>query len=288
MTLEEAYQRCQKLAYEHYENFPVARLVPKELRPHVAAVYAFARTADDIADEGHGPGGPEPQQRLADLDAFDAQLLAAVAGKPLFEQWAWIFQPVAHTISQYQIPVQLFQDLLSAFRQDVTTFRYATFADVLDYCRRSANPVGRLVLILHGLRDDTRFAQSDAICTALQLANFWQDTGVDWKKGRIYVPEEDRLKFGVTEAEFGGARATGAFKDCLRFQCDRAHALFEQGRPLPRSLPFPLSLEIAITIEGGEAVLRKIRSQGYDTLARRPSLGAADKILLLCRGLFRR
>ena len=198
ITLDEAYARCSELAQSHYENFPVARMVPKHMRRHVAAVYAFARTADDIADEEHESIAEDDPIRVEHLREFESQLDVEDAAK-LDPKWSWIFLALANTIREYEIPKQLFRDLISAFAQDVVQKRYATFSDVLDYCRRSANPVGRLVLILHGYKDDELYVLSDHICTALQLANFWQDMSVDRGKNRIYVPQEDWG--GLTEAE---------------------------------------------------------------------------------------
>lgn len=285
LSLTDAYARCEALSRSHYENFPVARLVPKAIRPHVSAVYAFARTADDIADEAPENPALTNEVRLSGLARMNAQLDAVESGAPLDEDTQWIFLPVADTLKKFDIPVQLFRDLLSAFAQDVTVKRYETFADVLDYCRRSANPVGRLVLLLHGFRDDERFAMSDAICTALQLANFWQDVAVDWKKDRIYIPAEDRRREGVAESDFAAARANNALRRCLQFQVERAQAIFDKGRPLPGTLPFPLSIEIRATWYGGTAILQKIAAQNYDTLAGRPAIGTWDKIRLLFKAL---
>lgn len=295
--MDAAYARCLALTREHYENFPVARLVPKRLRAHVAAIYAFARYADDIADEGWGENGaPTPQERVAALDAFEGQLWHCVKGEALDPQTEWIFKPLGHTLKQFDIPPQLCADLLSAFKQDCVTLRYQTFADVLDYCRRSANPVGRIVLLLHGFNDATRFAQSDAICTALQLANFWQDVGVDMQKdGRIYIPQEDWQTFGVTEADFfvaptaGNGTTAGTpqnLRKCIRFQVKRTAELFATGKPLPNSLPFPLSLEIRLTWLGGSRILQKTLALDCDTLIRRPKITKADKLRLLARSLF--
>lgn len=289
MQTAEAYDRCLALTRAHYENFPVARLVPRRLQPAVAAVYAFARTADDIADEGYDrPGGPilSTADRLTRLRDFEQALLAGDNLKSVPAEWDWIFTAVADTRAKYHVPVSLFQDLLSAFSQDVTTLRYATFTDLLDYCRRSANPVGRLVLLLHGFNDEKRFAESDAICTALQLANFWQDVSVDWKKGRVYVPQEDWMKYGVVEADFAASTASAKLRECLRFEVERTRGLFDQGRPLPASLPFPLSLEIRITWLGGSAILDRVAAQDYDSLRSRPALGKVDKVRLLFRALF--
>ncbi len=290
MQLDEAYARCLQLTRDHYENFPVARLVPRRLQPAVAAVYAFARTADDMADEDYeGPNRRQPQERLDQLRAFENALLASDRSQPVPVEWDWIFTALADTRYEHQLPLSLFTDLVSAFSQDVTVKRYATFASVLDYCRRSANPVGRLVLLLHGFRDEERFAQSDAICTALQLANFWQDVAVDWRKDqRVYVPQEDWSRFGVTEADFAAPAASAGFKACLRFQVERTRGLFAQGRPLPRSLPFPLSLEIRVTWLGGSAILDKVIAQDCDTLRARPKVGKGDKVRILLKALISR
>jgi len=289
MQTAEAYARCLALTRAHYENFPVARLVPRRLQPAVAAVYAFARTADDIADEGYDqPGGPilSIEERLVRLRDFNQALLASERHEAVPSEWDWIFIAVADTRQKYHLPLSLFQDLLSAFTQDVTKKRYDTFADLLDYCRRSANPVGRLVLLLHGFSDEKRFAESDAICTALQLANFWQDVAVDWKKGRIYVPQEDWASRDVTESDFANATASPPLRECLRFQVRRTRELFNQGRPLPASLPFPLSLEIRLTWLGGSAILDRIEAQNFDTLSARPAIGTVDKVRLLLRAFF--
>jgi phytoene synthase len=289
MQLAEAYARCLALTRAHYENFPVARLVPRRLQPAVAAIYAFARTADDFADEDYDtPAAPTVAERLDRLRAFDAALLASDRGEPVPTAWEWIFTALADARRQHDLPLSLFRDLLSAFTQDVTVRRYAVLADVLDYCRRSANPVGRLVLLLHGFRDDTRFAASDAICTALQLANFWQDIGVDWRKGRVYVPEEDWAAHGVTAADFAAPTASPGLRACVRFQIERTRQLFALGRALPRSLPFPLSLEIRLTWFGGNAILDQILAQDCDTLRARPALRTGDKARLLLRALFTR
>ena len=211
MTLDESYDKCLALTRSHYENFPVARLIPKRLRRHVAAVYAFARTADDIADEGYGLTENTTVSRLAALKRFDTQVLAAVKNRPLDPDTAWIFLALGDTLRKFEIPAQLCLDLTSAFAQDVVKRRYDTFAEVLDYCRRSANPVGRLVLLLHGLKDEVMFAESDAICTGLQLANFWQDVSVDRKKdGRTYLPLEDLQRYGVALADLDKPAATTA------------------------------------------------------------------------------
>jgi phytoene synthase len=191
------------------------------------------------------------------------------------------------TIKQFDLPPQLFYDLLSAFEQDIMKRRYANFAEVLDYCVRSANPVGRLVLLLHGYRDGQRFAWSDAICTALQLANFWQDVAVDLVKDRIYLPEDDRQRFNVSEEQLFALTVTPAYRELLKFQVDRAQKIFDEGKPLPKSLRGLLSLEISLTWHGGTTILQKIRCQNYDTLTKRPKLTKWDLPALLLKGLFR-
>lgn len=286
MTLDESYDKCVALARSHYENFPVARLIPKRLRRHVAAVYAFARTADDIADEGYGLAENTVGSRAAALRRMDEQVLAAHAGRPLDPATEWIFLALGDTLRRFDIPPQLCLDLTDAFAQDITKRRYETFAEVLDYCRRSANPVGRLVLLLHGFKDDERFRLSDAICTGLQLANFWQDVSVDWKKDRrVYLPLEDFKKFGCEADDLGRAEATPAVLECIRFNVERAQGIFDSGKALPGLLPFPLSLEIRVTWLGGTAILEKIRRQGFDTVRARPKIGKADKVKLLLTAL---
>lgn len=280
--LDAAYSKCSDLAYSHYENFPVAKMVPKKLRKHVAAVYAFARTADDIADEQHETLAADDPIRVERLREFESQLdISGESG--LDPRWDWIFLALSNTIKEFGIPKQLFRDLISAFAQDVVKKRYATFEEVLDYCRRSANPVGRLVLILHNIKDQKLFGYSDDICTALQLANFWQDMSVDRLKNRIYIPKEDWGNIG--ETEIFAESASDAVKELVKMQVDRTDKLFDSGERLVKHLPFPLSLEIKITISGGRSILRKIRKLDYDTLSERPSLNSFDKIKLLISAL---
>lgn len=284
MELDAAYKKCQNLADSHYENFPVAKLVPRKLRKHVAAVYAFARTADDIADEEHETLAADSPLRIERLAEFSAQLDCSLAGKPLNPKWGWIFTAVADTIKKFDIPKSLFTDLVSAFAQDVTKKRYADYAELYDYCRRSANPVGRLVLILHGFRDEERFAMSDAICTALQLANFWQDMSVDREKNRIYIPEEE---WGaLTESDFFAPSASEAVRSCLCAQVIRTENLFVRGQDLPKLLPFPLNIEIKLTLAGGRMILKMIERQKFDTLKKRPKLRKRDKFRILFSSIF--
>ncbi len=280
-TIQQAYEKCVALANSHYENFPVAKMVPQHLRKHVAAVYAFARTADDIADEQHESIAEDDPIRIKNLEKFEAQL--DLPNEQRLEQWRWIFEACDETIKEFDIPKQLFRDLVSAFKQDVVKKRYADFNELLDYCRRSANPVGRLVLLLHGFKDATRFEQSDKICTALQLANFWQDMSVDKLKNRIYIPQSDWN--GLSESDFFAQSASQEVKDVLKFQVLRTAKLFDEGAPLPKSLPFPLSLEIRATLAGGRTILKKIEAQDFDTLKARPKITKLDKIKILLKSI---
>lgn len=284
-----AYEACTKLAREHYENFPVGRLVPRKMQPHVHAVYAFARYADDLADEGYAGSAKaqgardvmSPEERLAALDDWERQLCAP-PGTPGLH---FIFIALHETIRELDLPLSLFTDLLSAFKQDVVKSRYANFHEVLDYCRRSANPVGRLVLLLHGKREEELHLLADHICTGLQLANFWQDVGVDLEKDRMYLPEDDRAQFGVTEESLFAHQADENYRKLLAFQVARAHEIFDQGAPLTNRLRGLLRLEIRLTWLGGTTILRKIEALNYDTLNHRPTVGKGDMARLLVKAL---
>lgn len=264
---------------DHYENFPVAsRLVPARLRPAVVAIYRFARSADDLADEGDAA----PGARLAALHVFTRALEAIERGEtpPLAP-----FPALADAIRTHRLPMQPFHDLLSAFSQDVTTSRYATFADVADYCMRSANPVGRLMLALYGLGTPANHRASDSICTGLQLANFWQDVAIDWQKGRVYLPVEDLQRFGVGEAQIAAGRADPGWRALMGFETARARAWLDEGRPLLRELPWRLRLEIGAVIAGGRRILSRIDAVGGDVFRRRPVLGPVDWIAVALRTL---
>lgn len=268
--LRAAYARCESLAREHYENFPVASvLLPKRMRPPIAAIYAFARTADDIADEP----GREPDERLRLLDDYRARLHASVQRAPARDP---VFTALRDTIARNDLPVQLFDDLLSAFRQDVLVHRYERWDDVSDYCRRSANPVGRLVLRVAGVRDEAADLASDAVCTALQLANFWQDLGRDWRNGRLYVPAEEARRHGAVERDLDRPVMTKEWTVVMRACVKRTRSLFEEGRPVAEAVRGRLRLELRATWLGGVRILEKIDALGYDTLHHRPKLGAAD------------
>ena len=281
-TPDAAYARCTRQAREHYENFPVGSwLVPRRWRRHIHAVYAFARTADDLADETVDTlSVPE---RLALLARWRNDLHAALRGGTEHP----VFGAVARTIRECGLPVMLFDDLVGAFEQDVLKTRYATFAEVADYCRRSANPVGRLVLLIAGERDEKWHRVSDAICTGLQLANFWQDVSVDARKDRIYFPRESLDRFGVTEGEV----LSGAWSDRARalvaFEVERARALFHEGAALTRHLRGRLAWEIELTRRGGLAILDKVAALDFNSFQTRPVLAKRDFARLLW-GMVRR
>lgn len=288
-AIADAYEACTKLARAHYENFPVGRLVPKEMQPHVHAVYAFARYADDLADEGYAGSAKAqgardvmtPAERLAALDEWERQLCSP-PGTPGLH---FIFVALHETIRELDLPRGLFTDLLSAFKQDVVKRRYANFTEVLDYCRRSANPVGRLVLLLHGKREEELHLLADHICTGLQLANFWQDVGVDLEKDRMYLPEDDRKKYGVTEDALFARRADDNYRKLLAFEVARTQEIFDQGASLTKKLRGLLRLEIRLTWLGGTKILRKIEALHYDTLNHRPTVGKADMAVLFLKAL---
>jgi squalene synthase HpnC len=338
VPLADAYAACARLAAAHYENFPVAsRLVPSRMRPHIAAVYAFARTADDFADEE----GYTLAERHALLEDWHRRLLRAagseIAGtevpaphqpaspqrqptharhepaSPRRQPWATvepglqpaasefpdvrerpanveprpqsrrtavdpdlIFLALAHTMKSCSLEVGLFEDLLSAFRQDTVVKRYATWDDVLDYCRRSANPVGRLVLRIAGYRDVALDRSSDALCTALQLTNFWQDLAIDWRRGRLYIPLAERDAAGARDADLDAARMTPAWQAALGQATARTRELFERGRPVCDGVHGRLMYELRLTWLGATRILDQLEASRFDVFNRRPSLRAAD------------
>jgi squalene synthase HpnC len=281
--LARAYGACEALARSHYENFPVAsRLLPAAMRPHVAAVYAFARVADDIADEGAAP----PADRQARLSAWRKRLHQAVAEEveaPSEHRDELIAVALGHSIRSLALPVSLFDDLLSAFGQDTVTTRYTSWADVLDYCRRSANPVGRLVLRIAGYRNEGLDRSSDALCTALQLTNFWQDFGRDWRAGRLYVPREVQDACGADESLLAAGRMTGnwarALECCTAFTGQR----FAEGRAVCDGVGGRLRAELRFTWLGGMRILERVERDRFLALERRPTLGLADAPLLVWR-----
>ena len=261
----------------HYENFPVASLLlPARVRRPVAVIYAFARSADDFADEGDDP----PATRLERLEAYRTELKRIAAGEsPRMS----LFDDVAGVVREHRLPLQAFHDLLDAFSQDVVKCRYASFGEVLDYCRRSANPVGRLLLHLFKRTHETELAHSDAICTALQLINFWQDVALDWRKGRVYLPQDEMQSFGVREAHLAEQRCDAAWQALMKFQCDRAGEVMRRGAPLGRALAGRIGLEIRVTVQGGLRILEKLRQTRYDAFHERPVLRWHDWPLLVWR-----
>ena len=279
--LDAAYASCERAARSHYENFPVASLlVPTGMRRHVAALYAFARAADDFADEGARP--PEERQLL--LDGWSARLNAAAEaasagpaprpGEP--SNAVEIFLALGATIRDKRLPVTLFDDLLSAFGQDVRVTRYQRWDDVLDYSRRAANPVGRLVLRIAGYDDPRLDGWSDAICSALQLTNFWQDLKIDFDRGRIYLPGDEMHRHGADERDLVSGRITRAWREALGAAVDRTRAVFLAGRPLCGAVAGRLKYELRATWLGGMRVLSRIEHADFDVVARRPRLGAGD------------
>jgi phytoene synthase len=284
--LQQAYASCLQLAQSHYENFPVAsRLMPAQLRPHVAAIYAFARIADDYADEP----GRSVDERIRLLDEWREKLHNRAPhkgvpyeheGVPYEAGSANVFLAVHDTINRFDLPVSLLDDLLSAFKQDVTTTRYATWEDVHDYCRRSANPVGRLVLRLSGYRDAELDRASDAVCTALQLTNFWQDLAIDWSRGRLYVPEETWRPHGADPASLDGGRMTPAWMATLRDCGRQTRELFREGRAVCDGVSGRLRYELRATWLGGTRILDRLDQSSFDVFTARPKLGAADAIVI--------
>ncbi len=282
--LARAYEACEALARSHYENFPVAsRLLPPAMRPHVAAVYAFARVADDIADEGAAPAA----ERLARLRAWQDRLHGAANGSggasALGDREGLIVAALGHSIRTLDLPVSLFDDLLSAFGQDTMTPRYDSWSDVLDYCRRSANPIGRLVLRIAGYRDESLDRSSDAFCTALQLTNFWQDFGRDWRAGRLYVPREIWASCGAVEADLDGGRMTPAWMRAMARCIELTRPLFAGGRAVCDGVRGRLRLELRFTWLGGTRILERVERDEPRLLDRRPTLGAADVPALVWR-----
>jgi squalene synthase HpnC len=267
------------MAVDHYENFPVASiLLPRRLVPAVEAIYAFARSADDLADEGDAA----PAERLAALQAYEAALDGIAAGTPPADP---MFQRLAAVLAAFHLPLQPLRDLLSAFRQDVVTTRYPDFPRLVDYCRRSADPVGRLMLGLYGVDDAASLRASDAICTALQLINFWQDVAIDIAKGRIYLPLDDLARFGVTQDAIEQGRADAAWRALMRFEVDRARALMLEGAPLATRLPGRIGWELRMVVQGGLRILEAIERVDYDVFRRRPRLKRLDWLVVGWRAL---
>jgi squalene synthase HpnC len=274
-SLAAAQGYCRRLARSHYENFSLASwFLPQRLRQHFFNVYAYCRISDDLGDE---VGSQAASLQL--LDQWESQLHACYAGSPRHP----VFVALAETVRKFEIPQQTFADLLTAFRQDQRVSRYETFGDLLGYCRYSANPVGHLVLYLCGYRDAERQALSDCTCTALQLANFWQDVSIDYAKGRIYLPLEDLRCFQVSEEDIAAQRNTAQFCDLMRFEVDRARDWLERGLPLIEKVDRELAIDVELFSRGGQEILNAIEAQGCNVLGRRPAISKARKLALLAR-----
>jgi squalene synthase HpnC len=279
-TVEASYAYCESIVREHHENFPVAsRFVPEALRRHVWAVYAFARTADDIADEPAWAG-----RRAEALDEFEDLLLAAYHGQAEHP----LFIALADTVERRDIPIVPLQDLLTAFRMDLNARRYSTFEALRGYTRYSAEPVGQILLYIFDYRDPVLHNYANDIATALELTHFLQDLPVDLSRGRLYVPEEDLRHFGVSEDDLRGSRCTAAFRDMMRFEVARARALFQRGRPLTTRLGRDLGFELNLIWQGGVTILDKIDAADGDVLSRRPRLRTIDKVRMVARSAARR
>ncbi|MES3020145.1 MAG: squalene synthase HpnC [Pseudomonadota bacterium] len=264
---------------EHYENFPVASfLLPRRLVPAVEAIYAFARSADDLADEGDAP----PAERLAALVAYEDALGRIGRGEadanPMFTR-------LAAVVAQYELPLRPFYDLLSAFKQDVVTKRYHDFDALLDYCARSANPVGLLMLSLYGAADEPNVRDSNAICSSLQLINFLQDVAIDREKDRIYIPLDDLARHGVDPAQLDRAEVDVPWRALMGFEVARARAMMVGGAPLALRLPGRIGWELRLVVQGGLRILESIETVGYDVFRRRPKLGKRDWIVIIWRAL---
>lgn len=271
----EAREYCRRLARSHYENFSVASwFLPSHLRQHFFNVYAYCRISDDLADEVGDPG-----TSLQLLDEWETELEACYQGHPRHP----VFVALTETVRKFEIPKHEFADLLTAFRQDQSVTRYETFDDLLGYCRYSANPVGHLVLYLCGHCDAERQLLSDYTCTALQLANFWQDVTADFARGRIYLPLEDLRRFGVSEAAIRDAENVSAFRDMLKFEVERAREWFSQGLPLVARVDRKLAIDIELFSRGGQEILNAIEQQDYAVLGRRPTISKTRKLALVAR-----
>ena len=279
MTFESFIFHIQNMSVNHYENFPVASiLMPAYLKPAVIAIYAFARTADDIADEGDAT----PEQRFADLAHYDQELNKIRTNA---DSEMELFQSLGRIIRKHQLPIPPFHDLISAFKQDVATKRYQTYPDLLDYCRRSANPVGSIMLHLYQAATAQNLKESDAICTALQLTNFLQDVAIDWQKQRIYLPVEDLLRFGVTEIQINSGLVDINWQKLMQFQIQRTRDLMISGVPLCKRLPGRIGWELRLVVQGGLRILERLEKVNGDIFQNRPKLTLKDWILVIWSAL---
>ena len=272
------------MAVDHYENFPVASLLlPRRLRPAVRAIYRYARSADDIADEGDFSDA----ERLANLARYRSALQRIGTGQAPEAALAPVFAPLAQAVARHQLPLVPFFDLLSAFEQDVTVKRYDDYAALLDYCAHSANPVGRLMLALYGASTPDNLRDADAICTGLQLVNFWQDVQSDWRRGRVYLPLADLRQYGVAEEDLAVGRITPQWRALMAFESQRAASLLNSGAALAGRLPGRIALELRLMVEGGLRILRRIEQADYDVFLNRPELRARDWAAMFCRAIFK-
>jgi squalene synthase HpnC len=272
------------MAVDHYENFPVASLLlPTHLRRPVKLIYRFARNADDFADEGDLPVARRLELLAGYHAALDRIERNESVADPLFEP---LFEPLAAVIREYQLPISLFKDLLSAFQQDVTQNRYADFGEVLQYCKRSANPIGRLLLYLFGVTDARSLAYSDNICSGLQITNFLQDIAIDYAKGRIYLPQDEMRRYGISETDITEGTVSTAWRSFMRFQIERTCAMMQAGAPLGTILTGRIGLEIRMTIAGGERILKKLQDADGDIFRQRPVLQSLDWLHMIRYALF--
>jgi squalene synthase HpnC len=271
-----------QVSIEHYENFPVASwLSPPALRPAIVAIYHFARCADDLADEGD----VGTAQRQAELRAYREALRHCSAGQPATGRWAAIFGPLGQAMTRHTLPQRLLEDLLDAFEQDLVQTRYQDRAELLDYCRRSANPIGRLLLHLYGIQDPLALQRSDAICSALQLINFWQDLSVDGPRGRVYAPQQDLARHGLVSEDLLHCQDSAAARALLAELCAWARALMQEGAPLVQQIPGRAGWELRLVVQGGLRILDRLQAMHFAALLQRPKLGPLDLPALLWRAL---
>ena len=279
MTFESFIFHRQNMSVNHYENFPVASiLMPARLKPAVIAVYAFARTADDIADEGDAT----PEQRYAALNQYDKELINIQTNS---DSQIELFQTLKPVIRKHQLPISAFHDLISAFKQDVVTKRYQTYHNLLDYCRRSANPVGSIMLHLYQAETEQNLRDSDAICSALQLTNFWQDIAIDWQKQRIYVPLEDLQRFDIPEEQIDSGMVNTNWQAMMQFQIQRTRTLMISGSPLCKRLPGRIGWELRLVVQGGLRILERLEKVNGDIFQSRPKLKKLDWLFVFWRAL---
>lgn len=268
------------MSVEHYENFPVASwLMPAHLRPAVKIIYAFARSADDIADEGDASDA----QRLDALTHYETQLRLIQDNQPQLTTPEPLFRELAVIIHQYQIPISHFFDLISAFKQDIVRKSYTNFTELLDYCNRSANPVGRIMLHLYQENTPENLVQSDQICSALQLINFWQDVAIDWQKSRVYLPQDDLQHYQIDIAQIAAGKHHAGWQALMQFQIDRARAMMIAGAPLCKKLPGRLGFELRLVVQGGLRILERIEQVKMDVFLQRPTIKSSDALRLFWR-----